>query len=57
MQEIAGLPEAQRDIVLAAYRHAISTTFLFGAAIIAVAFILVLFLPEHPLRSRQAPRA
>jgi EmrB/QacA subfamily drug resistance transporter len=57
MQEIAVLPEAQRDIVLAAYRHAISTTFLVGAIIIAVAFVLVLFLPEHPLKSEQAPRA
>jgi predicted MFS family arabinose efflux permease len=57
MQEIAGLPGAQRDIVLAAYRHAISTTFLFGAAIIAAAFVLVLFLPEHPLKSGQAPGA
>jgi hypothetical protein len=55
MQEIAGLPEAQREIVLAAYRHAISTTFLAGAAIIAAAFVLVLFLPEHPLKSGQAP--
>ena len=57
MQEIAGLPEAQREIVLAAYRHAISTTFLAGAAIIAAAFVLVLFLPEHPLKSGQSPRS
>jgi EmrB/QacA subfamily drug resistance transporter len=51
LQEIAALPEAQRLAVIAAYRHAISTTFLVGAVITALAFVLVLFLPEKPLRT------
>ena len=51
LQQIAQLPVAQKDAVIAAYRHAISTTFLVGSVIIALAFALVLFLPEHPLKS------
>lgn len=51
LQQIALLPAAQKDAVIAAYRHAISTTFLVGSVIIALAFVLVLFLPEHPLKS------
>lgn len=51
IREIAALPPAEREIVKDAYRHAISTTFIMGSIIIALAFILVLFLPEHPLRS------
>jgi EmrB/QacA subfamily drug resistance transporter len=51
IQDIAALPAAQREIVLGAYRHAISTTFLVGAVIMGMAFALVLFLPEHPLKS------
>ena len=51
LQEIAALPEGLRLAVIAAYRHAISTTFLVGAVITALAFVLVLFLPEKPLRT------
>jgi len=51
IQQIAGLPLAQREAVIAIYRHAISTTFLVGSAITAAAFAVVLFLPEHPLKS------
>jgi hypothetical protein len=36
---------------VAAYRQAIAATFVAGAAIAAVAFVVVLFLPELPLRS------
>jgi EmrB/QacA subfamily drug resistance transporter len=54
IQDIASLPPVQRDMVLEAYRHAISTTFLVGAVITTMAFVLVLFLPEHPLRSGRA---
>ncbi len=55
LQEIARLPEAQRAAVIGAYRHAISTTFLAGAVVTALAFCLVLFLPERPLqRARRA---
>jgi predicted MFS family arabinose efflux permease len=51
IQDIAALPAAQHEIVIKAYRHAISTTLLVGAIITTLAFVLVLFLPEHPLKS------
>ena len=51
LQDIARLPEAERLAVIAAYRHAISTTFLAGAIITALAFALVLLLPEKPLQT------
>jgi EmrB/QacA subfamily drug resistance transporter len=57
LQQIAALPAAERELVREAYRHAISTTFLAGSLLIACAFILVLFLPEHPLRSARGDEA
>jgi hypothetical protein len=57
IQQIAALPPAEREIVKDAYRHSISTAFLAGSIIIALAFILVLFLPEHPLRSAHGEEA
>ncbi|HYA85780.1 MAG TPA: hypothetical protein VEI57_01785 [Nitrospirota bacterium] len=51
IQQIAQLPLAQREVVASVYRHAISTTFLVGSLISAMAFTVVLFLPEHPLKS------
>ena len=54
LQQISALPEVQRLAVIAAYRHAISTTFLVGAVITALAFVLVLFLPEKPLRTARS---
>jgi hypothetical protein len=51
IQQIELLPAAQKEIVIGAYRHAISTTFLLGSVVIALAFVLVLFLPELPLRT------
>ncbi|HXY62176.1 MAG TPA: MDR family MFS transporter [Nitrospirota bacterium] len=56
LQEIAQLPAVQRNTVIETYRHAIATTFLVGAVISALAFAIVLFLPEHPLRSGQHER-
>jgi predicted MFS family arabinose efflux permease len=53
-QEMARLPMAQREVLVHAYRHAIATTFLTGAAIAGAAFAVVLFLPERPLRERKA---
>jgi MFS family permease len=53
IQQIEQLPAAQKEIVIGAYRQAISTTFLLGSAVIAFAFVLVFFLPEHPLRTSQ----
>jgi len=51
IQQIEQLPAMQKEIAIGAYRHAISTTFMLGSVIIALAFILVLFLPEHPLKT------
>jgi EmrB/QacA subfamily drug resistance transporter len=51
IQQIGKIPPAQREILVHAYRHAIATTFLAGAAIAGLAFVIVLFLPERPLRS------
>ncbi len=54
LDHIAQLPPAQHDAVVGAYAHALSATFLVGAAIAGCAFVIVLFLPERPLRSSQA---
>jgi len=51
IQQIALLPAVQRDVVLGAYRSAISSTFLVGAAVAITAFAITLFLPEKPLRT------
>ncbi len=51
VQQIGQIPPAQRDLLMHAYRHAIATTFFAGATIAALAFVIVLFLPERPLRS------
>ena len=39
------------ELLVSAYRHAIATTFLTGAGVAALAFTIVLFLPERPLRA------
>lgn len=49
--QISQIPHDQRVALLEAYRHAIATTFMTGAGIAALAFIIVLFLPERPLRA------
>jgi EmrB/QacA subfamily drug resistance transporter len=49
--QLASIPADQHVILMNAYRHAIATTFLTGAGIGALAFGIVLFLPERPLRS------
>jgi EmrB/QacA subfamily drug resistance transporter len=54
VQQIAKIPPEQHALLIGAYRHAIATTFLTGAAAAALAFAIVLFLPERPLRT--APR-
>ena len=51
VQQIAQMAPAQHDMLVNAYRHAIGTTFLTGAAGAALAFVIVLFLPERPLRA------
>ena len=54
VQEIAAIPPAQHAVLIDAYRHAIAATFLTGAGLAALAFIIVLFLPERPLHSGTA---
>jgi EmrB/QacA subfamily drug resistance transporter len=44
-------PQA-KTIALAVYRHAIATTFICGVCIMAVALVVILFLPELPLRTQ-----
>ena len=51
VQQLASLPADRHLLLMHAYRHAIATTFLTGAGIAALAFGIVLFLPERPLRS------
>jgi hypothetical protein len=51
VQQIARLSPDQHATLMDAYRHAIATTFLTGAGIAALAFTVVLFLPERPLLS------
>ena len=51
LDHIAHLPSGQHAAVVGDYAHALSATFLAGAGIAGCAFLLVLFLPEHPLRS------
>jgi len=48
LHDAGGMPPLT---VIAFYRDAIAATFLAGAAITALAFLLVLFLPELPLRT------
>ena len=57
MQQLASIPPDQHAVLMNAYRHAIATTFLTGAGVAALAFAIVLFLPEHPLRSERPAEA
>ncbi|HEV2676227.1 MAG TPA: MDR family MFS transporter [Aliidongia sp.] len=60
VQQIGQMPAATREAVTGFYRTAIASTFLFGGIIAALAFLLVLFLPELPLRTtivRAEPQA
>jgi EmrB/QacA subfamily drug resistance transporter len=54
LTEIASLPADLHGLVLAAYRAALSQSFFIGSAIAALAFALVMFLPEKPLATRLA---
>ncbi len=48
---ISALPEAERALVVHAYRQAIGSTFLLGATVAALGLLVVLALPERPLRT------
>ena len=54
---IIGLPAAQRAVMLEAYRAGLSSAFAAGAAIAALGFVMVLFLPERPLRAAGSDEA
>ena len=49
---ITALPAPERLLVTDAYRHAIGSTFLLGAVVAGMGLLLVLTLPERPLRTR-----
>ena len=51
LQQISHLTESSRHLLEGAYRTAIATTFITGGVIAGLAFFIVLFLPELPLRS------
>ncbi|MET1027760.1 MAG: MDR family MFS transporter [Dongiaceae bacterium] len=53
IQQITALSPAAQEAAIAIYRHAIAMTFATGACIVAVALILLLFLPELPLAGDQ----
>jgi EmrB/QacA subfamily drug resistance transporter len=57
VQQLASIPPDQHAVLMNAYRHAIATTFLTGAGVAALAFAIVLFLPEHPLRGERPAEA
>jgi len=54
--QISSFAPGQRATVLAAYRAGLSGAFIAGAIIASAGFVLVLFLPELPLRGG-APQA
>jgi EmrB/QacA subfamily drug resistance transporter len=54
---VGGLPPAVHCLVAAAYRQAIGTTFATGAAIAGFGLVLLLLLPEQPLRDAAAGEA
>lgn len=56
VEAINALPEPLRTDVLAAYAQAVGDIFLFAIPIIVVALIVISFLKEIPLRTRQHTR-
>jgi EmrB/QacA subfamily drug resistance transporter len=57
VQQITALPARQHALLLDAYRHAVATTFLAGGGVAVLAFGIVLFLPERPLRAAPNPES
>jgi EmrB/QacA subfamily drug resistance transporter len=50
LAQMATLPDAQRALVLGAYRAGLTGAFITGTVIAGLGFVTVLFLPERPLR-------
>jgi EmrB/QacA subfamily drug resistance transporter len=55
LTELQNLPPASRARLIDAYGHALSLTFAVAAGIAALAFAIVLFLPERPLSRTDRP--
>jgi EmrB/QacA subfamily drug resistance transporter len=55
LSEAGGMSGADHAVVVLAYRHALSTTFLAGALVAACACIAVALSPELPLSARRVP--
>ena len=52
-EQIARLPEKVQHGVIESFADALSTVFLAAVPIAILAFVIVLFLPELPLRTRE----
>jgi hypothetical protein len=50
LQQMITLPDAERNLVLGAYRAGLTGAFITGTVIAGLGFLTVLFLPERPLR-------
>jgi EmrB/QacA subfamily drug resistance transporter len=55
LSQMSALSPQARDAAIALYRHAIATTFVVGTAITALALVVLLLLPELPLRADHQP--
>ena len=55
--KLAGLPQPQQLLLIAAYRNGLAGALVVGAVIAALGFAIVLFLPERPLRKESAVQA
>ncbi len=49
--KLTGLPHPEQVVVMQAYRGGLSSAFVAGALVAALGFVIVLFLPERPLRN------
>jgi EmrB/QacA subfamily drug resistance transporter len=57
LQAIQALPEPIKTSVLTAFTRALDDVFLVGVPVVALAFVVALFLKEIPLRTMQRPSA
>ena len=55
LQAIQALPEPIKTSVLTAFTQALDDVFLVGVPVVALAFVVALFLKEVPLRTMQRP--
>jgi hypothetical protein len=54
---VAQLPEAIRVLVTGAYNDALTPVFLWLIPLLAIAFVLLAFVEEHPLKQGAMPGA